>query len=135
MEKYELLSVSESVVEILHSSGKRSTFSINCARPFYEDATACYTKKTDKCFLTDERETFRASRMEEINGLQEIGSFEIVDALEANNCRLYNYVFTEKIKDDGSKQSRLSELIRTKHMVSSPPHRQSSEFQSAYTNL
>jgi len=49
---------------------------------------------------------FLESRLSELNGLQELGCFEIVDKSEAENHRIYRHSFVDKIKADGSKKSR-----------------------------
>ena len=41
---------------------------------------------------------FRDSRMKELNDLQEIGCFEIVDESEANGHRIYRHSFVDKVK-------------------------------------
>lgn len=50
---------------------------------------------------------FLESRLYELNGLQELGCFEIVDASEAKNHRIYNHSFVDKVKDNGTRKSRL----------------------------
>lgn len=49
---------------------------------------------------------FIESRLSELNGLQELGCFEIVDSAEAKNHRVYRHSFVDKIKSDGKKKSR-----------------------------
>lgn len=47
------------------------------------------------------------SRLAELNDLQELGCFEIVDKKEAKNHRIYRHSFVDKVKSDGKKKSRL----------------------------
>jgi len=44
--------------------------------------------------------------MSELNGLQELGCFEIVDEEEASGHRIYRHSFVDKVKSDGKKKSR-----------------------------
>ena len=50
---------------------------------------------------------FITSRQEELNGLIELGCFEVVDESQAKGHRIYNYKFDDRVKSDGSLKSRL----------------------------
>lgn len=50
---------------------------------------------------------FYDTRMSELNGLQELGCFEVVDRKEADGHRIYKYRFVDAVKPNGVKKSRL----------------------------
>lgn len=50
---------------------------------------------------------FLESRLSQINELQELGCFEIVDNSEAQNHRIRRHCFVDKVKSDGTRKSRL----------------------------
>jgi len=53
------------------------------------------------------KDVYCESRAEEIKYLRELGCFEVVDATQSANHRLYRPTFVDKLKPDGSKRSRL----------------------------
>lgn len=57
-------------------------------------------------------EDYASSRLDELEGLREIGTFEVVTREESKGHRLCSSVFVEKIKQDGTKKSR-SVLLHT----------------------
>ncbi len=56
-------------------------------------------------------EMYRSSRLEEINGLQEQGCFEVFYKQESDSHRMCRPVFVDKAKPDGSKRSRLCAAV------------------------
>ncbi len=54
-----------------------------------------------------DRELFKESKQEEINTLEGLGCFHIVYKVQSEGLRLYRARFVDKIKNDGTKRSRL----------------------------
>lgn len=103
--RYELSSVEGNDVKVKLPSGKISTFGIHNVRKLYDDES-----KTDAKALVGKAkspEDYYSSRMSELNGLREMGTFQVVPKSESEGHRLYSSVFVDKIKSDGSKKSRL----------------------------
>lgn len=104
--KYKLVSVSENNVTVVLPGGKHSTFGIHCARVYRDHNRQDLPEQNAFISFRKSGEDYTDSRLEELKGLREIGTFEIVPNSEAQGHRLYSSVFVDKIKTDGAKKSR-----------------------------
>ena len=117
--QYKLAEVKGNEVGVVLPSGKISYFGIHMGRKLYEEdhqQSVPPTNESSLHFVSEEvqafvsleesGEDFADSRLEELEGLAQIGTFEVVDISESEGHRLYNSVFVDLIKKDGTKKSR-----------------------------
>ena len=117
--QYKLAEVKGNEVGVILHSGKISYFGIHMVRKLYEndDQQSSVSTSESNGHLVDEEvqafvsleesgEDFADSRLDELEGLSQIGTFKVVDISESEGHRLYNSVFVDLIKKDGTKKSR-----------------------------
>lgn len=125
--KYSLSSVKDNEVQVVLPSGKISSFGIHCVRQFHDQEELEPVTNTDtprqpresisllsicedgvQAFVGQEksREDFSESRLDELRGLESMGTFEVAAREEAKGHRLYNSLFVDSVKETGKKKSR-----------------------------